>query len=43
MEIPAFGNLFLSAVNTGIAPVASPTDAAWHQIRGLPAAIAKPS
>jgi len=28
MEIPALGNLFLSADNTGIAPVASPTDTA---------------
>jgi hypothetical protein len=41
MEIAAFGNLFFSAAKTGIAPVASPTDAAWHQIRGLPAAIAE--
>jgi hypothetical protein len=39
----ALGKLFFSDVKVGIAPVASPTDAAWHQILGLPAGIFKPS
>jgi hypothetical protein len=43
MNTTASGNLFFSAASVDIAPVASPTDAAWHQMRGLPGRIFSPS